>query len=253
MQEMPLLRVSDIEVRVNHLVNGGASALLLLYKSARTDMRVLDEVFGPMNWKRSHEIINGKTFCTISVWDEEKKEWISKQDVGVPSNQDAQKGEASDSFKRAGFNWGIGRELYDAPTIFVKLSSYEVSGGKLKSSVVFIVADAEYDKASRSFTKLVIVDRNGQVRWQLGNTNAVKPHSPAKSKAPTAEPAQTSLPSNHQLAAEMWNQLKASGVDPEAFARYCCKTTFHQIPADRLQNLADNFDATVDWFKKKAV
>ncbi len=67
------------------------------------------------------------------------------------------------------------------------------------------------------------------------------------------ETAQTSLPSNHQLAAEMWNRLKASGVDPEAFARYCCKTTFHQIPADRLQNLADNFDATVDWFKKKAV
>ncbi len=250
MQEMPLLRVSDIEVRVNHLVNGGASALLLLYKSARTDMRVLDEVFGPMNWKRSHEIINGKTFCTISVWDEEKKEWISKQDVGVPSNQDAQKGEASDSFKRAGFNWGIGRELYDAPTIFVKLSPYEVSGGKLKSSVGFIVADAEYAKASRSFTKLVIVDRNGQVRWQLGNTNAVKPHSPAKPKATTGEPARTSLPASRQLATNLWNRFKASGVDPEEFALRDCKTTFNQIPINKLRYLADNFDAAVKWFKE---
>lgn len=222
MKEIPLLRASDIEARVQQLVKNGSAALLLLYKSARTDMRVLDEVFGPMNWRRSHEVINGKMFCTISVWDEEKKEWVSKQDVGVPSNRDSQKGEASDSFKRAGFNWGIGRELYDAPTIFVNLAADEVSGGRLKSSVGFIVKEAEYDKTSHSFTKLVIVDRNGRVRWQT----------------------------DRNLSQNIWNRLKASGVDPDDFAVRCCQVPFNQISPDRLQNLFANFDASVNYYKR---
>lgn len=141
MKEIPLLKASDIEARVQSVFNNqnGTFAMLLLYKSARTDMRILDEVFGPMNWRRSHEVINGAMFCTISVWDEDKKEWVAKQDVGVPSNRDSRKGEASDSFKRAGFNWGIGRELYDAPTVFIQLEQYEVMNGKVKSSVRFTV------------------------------------------------------------------------------------------------------------------
>lgn len=76
-------------------------------KEARVDMRLLDEFFGPTNWKRSHELINGNLFCTVSIWDNEKKEWVSKQDVGTESNTEKEKGQASDAFKRACFNWGI--------------------------------------------------------------------------------------------------------------------------------------------------
>lgn len=116
----PLL-ASEIECRVGTMKPDGSGCSLLLYKDARVDMRLLDEVFGPMNWKRTHDVVNGNLFCTLSIWDSEKKEWVSKQDVGVESKTEAQKGEASDAFKRAGFNWGLGRELYTGPFIWIHL------------------------------------------------------------------------------------------------------------------------------------
>ena len=107
------LRADEIDVRVQQVKKNNAGkvfAQLLLYKDARVDMRLLDETFGQMNWKRTHEVVDGNMYCTISIWDSEKKEWVSKQDVGVESMTEKEKGQASDSFKRAGFNWGIGRE-----------------------------------------------------------------------------------------------------------------------------------------------
>mgnify|MGYP001095927157 FL=1 len=99
----PLL-ASEIECRVGSMKPDGSGCSLLLYKDARVDMRILDEVFGEMNWKRHHDVVNGNLFCTLSVWDDEKKEWVSKQDVGTESNTEKEKGQASDAFKRAGFN-----------------------------------------------------------------------------------------------------------------------------------------------------
>ena len=139
-KEIPLLTASDVELRIAQIyqTNQGTFAVLLVYKNARVDMRILDEVFGSMNWTRNHSTIDGRLFCTVSVWDEDKKEWVSKQDVGVPSNTEATatKGEASDAFKRACFNWGIGRELYSAPDILIKLNEEEFyldKNGKPKS------------------------------------------------------------------------------------------------------------------------
>ena len=106
-----LLREDEIDVRIGGFNKEKTGGFLLLYKDARIDMDILDEVYGKMNWQRTHEVINGNLFCNISVWDEHKEEWITKQDVGVESQSDATKGQASDSFKRAAFNWGIGTEL----------------------------------------------------------------------------------------------------------------------------------------------
>lgn len=120
--EIRLLNANEIDVRVQSVSktrNGTVGAVLLLYKDARVDMKILDEVFGIYGWKRSHELINGNLFCTISIRDKETGEWISKQDVGVESNTEKEKGQASDAFKRAGFNIGIGRELYTAPFIWL--------------------------------------------------------------------------------------------------------------------------------------
>ena len=122
------LREDEIEVRAAQCkknAKGNVFASLLLYKDARVDQRLLDETFGPMNWQRSHEIIDGRLYCTVSIWDAEKKVWVSKQDVGTESNTEKEKGQASDSFKRACFNWGIGRELYTAPSIYIKLEAGE--------------------------------------------------------------------------------------------------------------------------------
>lgn len=110
------LRADEIECRVSQAKQNGVS--VLLYKDARCDQNILDETVGPMNWQRQHCRDNAN--CIVSIWDKEKQMWISKEDTGKESNTEAEKGLASDSFKRACFNWGIGRELYSAPFIWIK-------------------------------------------------------------------------------------------------------------------------------------
>ena len=113
MEEIRLLSKEDIDVRVaqtNTYNNNGqliVKVSLLLYKNARVDMKILDELFTPMGWKRSHKLIGDRLYCQVEVYDQAKKEWICKEDVGVESNTEAEKGQASDSFKRACVNWGI--------------------------------------------------------------------------------------------------------------------------------------------------
>ena len=158
MKEIPLLTANDVECRIKKITNEGAA--LLLYKTARVDMRILDEVYGSMNWQRHHEVINNNLFCTISVWDSEKSQWISKQDVGTESNAEAEKGQASDAFKRAGFAWGIGRELYDSPFIWIS--------GKVSKYDRFRVTDIQYDREKQAFTRLTICDDKGKERYRLG-------------------------------------------------------------------------------------
>lgn len=111
-----LLKPSEISCRVNQINEKGLT--LLLYKDARVDMDILDEAVGCMNWKKEYTRDNRN--CIVSIWDEDKKEWVSKEDTGTESNNEAEKGLASDSFKRACVNWGIGRELYTAPFIWIK-------------------------------------------------------------------------------------------------------------------------------------
>lgn len=107
------LLAEEIECRVARVTEYGVN--LLLYKDARCDQNILDETVGAMNWQRCHTRENAN--CIVSLWDEKKQQWISKEDTGTESNTEKEKGLASDSFKRACFNWGIGRELYTAPNI----------------------------------------------------------------------------------------------------------------------------------------
>lgn len=124
------LRADEVDARVSTISAKGLS--LLLYKDARCDMNILDETVGSTNWEREHEIIGDRLYCTVSIFDEDKNAWVSKQDVGTESYTEKEKGQASDSFKRACFNWGIGRELYTAPFIWIKDGLYTVTnkGGK---------------------------------------------------------------------------------------------------------------------------
>lgn len=119
------LRADEIDVRVSTVSAKGVS--LLLYKDARVDMNILDEVFGPFGWKRTHQLIGDRLYCTVEIWDKEKGQWIYKQDVGTESYTEKEKGQASDSFKRACFNVGIGRELYTAPFIWVKADKVNIT------------------------------------------------------------------------------------------------------------------------------
>lgn len=110
------LRADEIECRVAQAKENGVQ--LLLYKDARCDQNILDETVGPMGWMRYHTRDNAN--CIVQIWDAEKQQWVGKEDTGTESNTEKEKGLASDSFKRACFNWGIGRELYTAPFIWIK-------------------------------------------------------------------------------------------------------------------------------------
>lgn len=202
-KEIPLLTAADIDCRVQSVSqtkSGKVGAVLLLYKDARVDMRILDEVFGSGNWKRTHEVINGNLFCNIDVWDDEKKEWVRKQDVGVESNTEKEKGQASDAFKRAGFNVGIGRELYTAPFIYVELSDSEYTQDgqrngkpafKCWPNTRFTVRSVEYNDR-REIVALVIVDRFGNVRFDMKNPSAGNAPQNGQSGRQTAQKSQGS-------------------------------------------------------------
>lgn len=158
-----LLTPQDVEVRMNNAKNGYAD--LLVYKNARTDMDILDETFDVMGWQCSYSEVNGVVYCTISVYDAEKKMWISKTDCGAETQVEAEKGQASDAFKRAAFRFGIGRALYSCPKIRVQL--YDGEGYWTK----FKVDTLEYDTDDKC-SKLVITDAIGRVRfsWEKGET-----------------------------------------------------------------------------------
>lgn len=156
------LNAEEIEVRVGSI--GPKGVTLLLYKDARVDMRLLDEVVGPFNWKREHSRDNAN--CTVSIWDEDKKEWVSKEDTGTQSFTEAEKGLASDSFKRACFNWGIGRELYSSPFTWVACPTQKKHDGRGYELVErnqfagCYVKDIGYDD-NRNIVTLVICNKAG--------------------------------------------------------------------------------------------
>ena len=160
--EIRLLKANEIECRVGSFKPTGMT--LLLYKDARADMKILDETFGFDGWERKHELIDGKLFCTVSVWSEKRNCWISKQDVGTESNAEKEKGQASDSFKRACVNLGIGRELYTAPFIWIPANKGYDKYEK------FSVKEIGYNQ-NKEIDKLVILDSNGNIAYKFGGSN----------------------------------------------------------------------------------
>jgi hypothetical protein len=204
-----LLRADEIDVRVGNTNKAKTKASLLLYKDARCDQNVLDETVGPYNWMRSHSRENAN--CTVSIWDEKKGQWISKEDTGTESKTEAEKGLASDSFKRACFNWGIGRELYSAPQIWVPYDPDKYER--------YTVLEIGYDENSE-INKLAIANKAGDVVFKFGETT--KNHAALK-----AEPApddaikpgeKVDLPKagswNPNIAATLW--AKRKGIKVEA-------------------------------------
>ena len=163
------LSIQDIDFRIQS-INKGKYATILAYKDARVDMNRLDEVVGVLNWKREHSRDNKN--CIVSVWCDDKKEWVSKEDTGSESMAEANKGLASDSFKRACFNLGIGRELYDYPVISIKLLDNEVQeyNGKFKQSFGLKLKEWKWISqfTDGKITGLACQDNNGKTRFNWG-------------------------------------------------------------------------------------
>lgn len=224
------LKASEIDCRIQSIgqnKTGAVGTTILLYKDARVDMNILDETVGAMNWQRGHSVIDGNLYCTISIWDEEKEQWIAKSDVGTESNTEKEKGQASDSFKRAGFNWGIGRELYSAPFIYIQLdkSEYKERNGKLTSNAKFKVKDIAYDE-NRNIVKLIVVDGKGKVRYTLGEN----------------------VQQQTQETVYNWQTLKAratqGGISEEELVRYVTETFKVSKPSELKQ---EHYQQAFNW------
>jgi hypothetical protein len=161
------LPIQSIDFRVQS-INKGGYATILAYKDARIDMQRLDDVVGALNWKREHTRDNHN--CIVSIWNEEIKQWISKEDTGTESNTEKEKGLASDSFKRACFNWGIGRELYDYPVIQIKLNDNEFDKATNKPTFNFKLKEWKWftQFENNQLTYIGCKDDKGVLRFQYG-------------------------------------------------------------------------------------
>lgn len=163
------LKPEEIEIRVQQITEKGAQ--LLLYKDSRCDKRILDETYGISGWKNRYEEIKGNLFCTISIWDDEKQQWVDKCDCGTESFSEKEKGEASDAFKRAGFNVGIGRELYTRIFYFASVPTKKNDKGKydlVNKFEKFTVAEISTNEETEKIEKIKISDSKGNIVFSYG-------------------------------------------------------------------------------------
>lgn len=192
------LKANEIEARVASKASD-KGIMLLLYKDARVDMKLLDETFGAFGWKKSYHSIDGRLYCTISIKNPETGEWIDKTDVGTESQTEKEKGQASDAFKRAGFNWGIGRELYTTPFIFIKKGCY-TENDKQSTYDTFKVTDIGYDDDG-NINKLVIY--NEKTHKKVYTYNSTETVSVEETIEPVDDPVEETVkkayPSRDQM------------------------------------------------------
>lgn len=167
MCEFRKLRADELQIKCTDTKFKG-SATLLIYKDARVDQKVLDETVTPMRWQKDYKEIDGKIYCGVGIKNAENGEWIWKWDCGTEGNFEAEKSEASDAFKRACFNWGLGRELYDTPKIKIKCPDNYYYNDKL--SMTFSVKSIEWN--DNELTDLVIVDKFNKVVYDYKNLGA---------------------------------------------------------------------------------
>lgn len=196
-EDFRLFQAEEIKVRegAGYVNNGQKKKTLLLYQDARAAMKRLDERFGEYGWQREHKDVHGVTYCGVSLWDDDKKTWVTKWDAGERSKTSGEKGEASDSFKRACVNWGIGRELYTAPFIGVDEG---VNTNGLKVTEIVYTKD-------RKICALTIKDRDGNIIYQFGKKNAAAPveteKAPSVSATAPAQSPKKKIPSEEELDA----------------------------------------------------
>ena len=220
------LTADEIECRVATVSEKGCS--LLLYKDARCDMNILDETFGPMNWRRSHTRDNAN--CIVAIWDDEKQQWIDKEDTGTESFTEKEKGLASDSFKRACTNWGLGRELYTAPFIWIpaKDANVQQKNGKWTTYEKFSVT--KMDIVDGKIVALNIAsDKTGKIVYSFGYTRNVANEEDAEQEQKPNIEALKSL-------------LDKNGIRMETvFELYKIKSE-EEITASKYANIIKNLD-----------
>jgi len=197
MNDIRLLTADEINIRQSSLNKKGTKVSVLFYKDARVDMAILDEVYGRVNWQTDYKEIKDVMYCGIGVRETAINEngnhdsWVWKWNAGIESqgtgedDDNNKKGEASDAFKRAGFLWGIGRELYNCKDIWVDLNAdeiYEVGGKKKCKNLYLSVSEIAFDEKTLMPIRIIITDSDGNVRYSYGAKKAQNKPATAVSK-----------------------------------------------------------------------
>ena len=241
-----LLKAEEIECRPATITKKGVS--LLLYKDSRVDQNILDETAGPMNWQRSHSRDNAN--CSVGLWDREKEQWVWKEDTGTESYTEKEKGLASDSFKRACFNWGIGRELYTAPFIWISVPDVNIEegkNGKLTTYDHFTLKDIDYD--GDKISRLEIVnDKLKRTVYTYGKLTSAtpkieKPEEPKK-YVPNLVPKKEdgNKPATIGQTAQLDSICKETGV-PSSFVAQAYKVdNLTDLTRVQAYSAVNNFD-----------
>lgn len=225
------LKPNEIECRIGMVSDKGVS--LLLYKNARVDMQILDECFGIFGWKRSHSCIDGKLFCTVEVRDPNTGEWITKEDVGVSAFTEKEKSQASDAFKRAAVNIGIGRELYTAPFIWIASSKVNIKkrGDKLYCNDRFAVGSIEYNE-NREISALTIVRvSDGEVVYKMFSNNS--------------KPSQLI---SDDMIRQLYSELDRTGVDINTVLQRYGVSSVESMSENTFQKAMNSLRKTKDRF-----
>ena len=227
------LRANEIDVRVGQVGDGYCT--LLLYKDARVDMDILDETFGVEFWQREHYECKGNLFCKVGILcptnksEYEQFEWVWKADCGTESNTEKEKGESSDSFKRACVNWGIGRELYTAPLIRVNCATTKNDKGKLnvKDLTSFSVADIVIENKAITGLQIKAYNKENNTTDIVFSWGKLKGEKKEQKKVPkqekpfnTEEPTQMTLEEAYEVEVNLkdgWKKLK--DVESETLQR----------------------------------
>ena len=255
------LRADEIEARVSQATEKGVS--ILLYKDARCDMNILDETVGPLNWQRHHSRDNAN--CIVSIWDDDKKQWIEKEDTGTESNNEAEKGLASDSFKRACFNYGIGRELYTAPFIWFPASECNLKqrtqNNKWMCDDKFEVVSVLYDDCSRKIKEVEIGNRKtGKVRTFSNSVPAAAPKkaaakkeapAPAPTPAPAPDPVKKPKVEQKSTRDAIMEKCEESGINPDWIATKCGCNAFNDLSDDSIRRCLKNWKQLVTIFQSE--
>ncbi len=233
MLEFRLLKPDEVEVRVARIT--GKGVMLLIYKDARVDQTILDETVGAERWQRAHEVINGNLFCNVGIWFERREgygDWVWKQDVGTESYTEKEKGQASDSFKRACFNWGIGRELYTSPFIFFSKNEVNISSASKGETCYdkFFCTNIEYE--GRKIKSVKIVNKNTGVTKTFSNDMPIPDVEDEKLNPPEGVPM-----CNKKQKDEINKMLKDGVCSKEKFAEIQKKYQFTSS-ADLTKNKA---------------
>lgn len=235
--EFRALRADEVEVRIGTVSEKGKGCSLLLYKDARCDMNILDEAIGSMNWKREHS--NGNANCTVSIYNDKTGQWIAKEDTGTESFTEKEKGLASDSFKRACVNWGIGRELYTSPFIWFAAGEVNIvkKGDTNKYTTYDRFSVTEMEVVDGRIKKVTVVNETTKTTKSFYGKNISTTAS--KPAATTAKPAQKTA-------------AKSAASKPAPTTAKTPAKSAAQTPSVSTQNVADlgSYRITTDCSRK---